>query len=153
MLVNTQLKIRSRINYTLNGTTGTWSCAPYPFYWYLRTRSTNYYLSLVPQDLEHTQITPRRMHLKWRKSESPEQPSYEVTATGPRHTVITCSAKNGQSETNSASCEGLLPCTTYNVSIRECDRESGCGEAAVKSFSTMPDRRFTLSELPSWCHS
>ncbi len=109
----------------------------------------HYYLPLVPQDLEHTQITPRRLRVKWRKSESPEQLSYEVTATGPRHTVITCSAKNGQAEHASASCEGLSPCTTYNVSVRECDRESGCGEAAVKSFSTMPDSRFTFSELPS----
>ncbi len=119
-----------------------------------RTLSIFYnYLSLVPQYLEHTQITPRRLRVKWRKSESPEQPSYEVTATGPRHSAITCFAKNGQAEHDSASCEGLSPCTTYNVSVRECDRESGCGEAAVKSFSTMPDRRLTLSESPSWCHS
>ncbi len=120
----------------------------------LRTLSIYYYyLSLVLKDLEHTQITSRRLRVKWRKSESPELASYEVTAAGPRHTAITCFAKNGQAEHDSASCEGLSPCTTYNVSVRECDRESGCGKAAVKSFSTMPDRRFTLSQLPSWCHS
>ncbi len=78
----------------------------------VHSTNTNYYLSLVPQYLDHTQITPRRLCVKWRKLESHGQISYEVTATGPRHTAITCFAKNDQAEHDSASCEGLARHTT-----------------------------------------
>ncbi len=94
-------------------------------------------LPLVPEHLSSNTITSSRIDVTWQSQCNLGH--YEVTASNPQGAISSCYV--GQWKTQ-ATCGGLSPCMEYNISVRVCHAESGCGGAAILNVTTTPGRKF-----------
>ncbi len=95
---------------------------------------------LVPEHITITAVSKNCVNVTWEGQ--PEIDRYEVSASTSQGTKSKCSV--GESDAQ-ASCEGLSPCTDYNITARACHAKRGCGEPAVLSVTTYPGRKFNDS--------
>ncbi len=91
----------------------------------------------MPEHL--TQIVASKAPLNFMWEAKSEIDSYEVTAINFQGMKSSCSV--GQSNSQ-ATCEGLSPCTEYNISVRACNMKGGCGEPAILTVTSSPGRKF-----------
>ncbi len=93
---------------------------------------------LVPERLTQIVVSKNLINITWEAK--PEIANYEVTAITFKGTKSSCSV--GQSKFQ-ATCEGLSPCTEYDISVRACNTKGGCGEPAILNMPTTPGRKST----------
>ncbi len=93
--------------------------------------------SIASKSLTSNGITRRRITVTW--ASQPKIDSYEVAASNSKSAAqFNCSVAHSDTQ---ASCEGLSPCTEYNISIRACSDNRGCGEPAILTVTTLPGRK------------
>ncbi len=95
------------------------------------------YLPLVPEHLSSNIITSSRIDVTWQSQCNLR--NYEVTASNSQGANSSCSVGLWKMH---ATCEGISPCTEYNISVRVCHPESGCGGPAILNVTTTPGRKF-----------
>ncbi len=96
-----------------------------------------YFFSIAPKYLKSNGITRTCISVTW--ASQPKIDSFEVTASNSKAaTQSNCSVAPSNRQ---ASCEGLSPYLEYNISIRACSDNRGCGEPAILTVTTLPGRK------------
>ncbi len=99
----------------------------------------------MPEHLTKNAVSKNRITVKWESE--PEIDSYEVTALTSQGTKSSCSVGQLNSQ---ATCEGLSQCKEYNISVRPCNTNSGCGEPAMLTVITFLGRKFAFYIFHFW---